>query len=80
MYKRLEKEGRLFHNDWSKYNTGNVVFKPKQMTPEELQEGYDWFFTQSFSWRRIFKRASNSPTPFYSFIANVGTRARKKDY
>lgn len=36
----LEAEGRLLHHDWSKYNDANVVFQPKQMSPDRLQEGY----------------------------------------
>lgn len=37
---RLSSEGRIFERDWGKYTTTNVVFKPKLMTPEKLQEGF----------------------------------------
>ena len=40
MFKRLEKEGRILTRDWSKYNRKTVVFKPKNMTPTELQNGF----------------------------------------
>ncbi|MCD6237371.1 MAG: B12-binding domain-containing radical SAM protein [Thermoplasmata archaeon] len=37
IYEQLEKEGRILTKDWSKYDGHNyVVFKPKNMTPEEL--------------------------------------------
>lgn len=36
----LEASGRILHRDWSKYNDANVVFRPAQMSPERLQEGY----------------------------------------
>lgn len=36
----LEKEGRILSNDWSKYTADRVVFKPKLMSPERLQELY----------------------------------------
>lgn len=39
LYDRLEKSGRILTKDWSKYNQVEVVFQPKNMTPEELFEG-----------------------------------------
>ena len=38
--RKLEKEGRILSNDWLKYTADKVVFQPKQMTPDELQEMY----------------------------------------
>jgi len=40
IFDKFEKEGRIFSKDWSLYNYYNVVFKPKNMTPEELQDGW----------------------------------------
>lgn len=42
LFKRLQKSGRIIHTDWAKYNTANAVFRPKLMTPEQLEEGYRW--------------------------------------
>ncbi len=39
-YKRLEEEGRLISKDWYYYDHKCVVFQPRNMSPEELQEGY----------------------------------------
>jgi radical SAM superfamily enzyme YgiQ (UPF0313 family) len=42
LYSRLEKEKRLIYPDWwlrENGKFGEVVFKPKNMTPEELAEG-----------------------------------------
>ena len=38
--RQMEKEGRILSNDWLKYTADKVVFQPKQMTPEKLQELY----------------------------------------
>ena len=38
VYADMEAEGRIIDRDWSHYNAGNVVFKPRQMTPDRLQE------------------------------------------
>jgi radical SAM superfamily enzyme YgiQ (UPF0313 family) len=37
---QLEQDGRIISNDWSRYTADKVVFQPKQMTPEKLQEMY----------------------------------------
>lgn len=37
---RFESEGRIFDNDWRHYTADRVVFRPKRMTPEKLQELY----------------------------------------
>ncbi len=38
----LEAQGRILHNDWSKYTAGEVVFKPAKMTVDELQWAYQY--------------------------------------
>ncbi len=40
LWKRFVAEDRILHRDFSRYNDANVVFKPAQMSPERLQEGY----------------------------------------
>ncbi len=37
---KLEQENRILHNDWIKYTSGEVTFKPAQMTPDKLYEMY----------------------------------------
>ncbi|HEX7477077.1 MAG TPA: cobalamin-dependent protein [Polyangiales bacterium] len=39
-YIRLLEQGRLLHQNFSRYNDANVVFKPAQMTPDQLLQGY----------------------------------------
>lgn len=39
---QLEKEGRILHNRWAEYTGGDVVFKPARMSPERLQELYEY--------------------------------------
>ncbi len=36
----LEEQGRLLNNGWEDYTCDRVVFQPKQMTPDELQQAY----------------------------------------
>lgn len=41
LYRRLEREGRLLHKTWDKYDTKNVVFRPRNISPEVLQAKWD---------------------------------------
>ncbi len=38
--KQLEAEGRILHKDYSCWNHGNIVFKPKNYTEKELMDGF----------------------------------------
>ncbi len=48
---QLEREGRILSNNWRDYSADKVVFQPRRMTPEKLQELYyyawDTFYAQS---------------------------------
>jgi radical SAM superfamily enzyme YgiQ (UPF0313 family) len=48
LYDRLEREGRIITRNWSQYSATRVVFQPKAMSPEALQEGY-WS-----AWREFY--------------------------
>jgi len=56
LYQRWQAEGRIFENDWSRYTGGTVVFHPKKMTAEVLQEKYWWTYERLFSLGTLFKR------------------------
>lgn len=54
--KALQRENRIIHTDWEKYDMNHVVFKPKKMTPEELQDGFDWVYKKLYGYRSILTR------------------------
>lgn len=56
LFAQLEREGRILTRDWGQYDTGHVVFQPKQMTPEELLAGYRWVYREFYSWHNILCR------------------------
>lgn len=56
LFQEMESQGRLLHKDWSLYDTAHVVFQPKQMTPEQLFEGYAWCYEKLFSHGSIWRR------------------------
>jgi len=40
LYDRMKNEKRILTDDLSLYNTAHVVYKPKNMTADELYQGY----------------------------------------
>jgi radical SAM superfamily enzyme YgiQ (UPF0313 family) len=56
LFRRMEAEGRILHRDWSLYDTAHCVFRPKNMTPEQLEAGYAWIYERLFSARSIWAR------------------------
>ena len=56
LYNEMEREGRILIKDWSRYNLSDVVFQPKNFTPEELYSGYWNAFQQFFSLKNIAQR------------------------
>ena len=52
----MEREGRLLHRIWDLYDTAHVVFRPRNMTPDELAEGYAWCYRRLFSTPSIWRR------------------------
>ena len=56
LFARLEQEGRLLHRNWDLYDTAHVVFRPKRMSAAELEQGYDWCYSRTFSHSSIWLR------------------------
>ncbi len=58
LFDRMKAEGRILHTDWENYDGKHVVFQPKRMSPETLQEGFFWanhrFFSHDSILRRLF--------------------------
>ena len=56
LFRKMEVEGRLLHRDWTRYDTAHAVFRPRHMTPEELEQGYGWMYQRLFSHASIWRR------------------------
>ena len=73
LHRRLAAEGRIASDDWDLYDTRHVVFKPKRMTPEQLEAGYWRAYRDFYAWSAICEGAAartrssggraTSPTP-----------------
>jgi len=55
LYKSMQNEGRILHNNWDLYDTRNVVYKTIGLNEVELKVGYDWAYRSFYSWKNITK-------------------------
>jgi radical SAM superfamily enzyme YgiQ (UPF0313 family) len=79
LFEKFDKEHRILSKDWAKYTMKNVVFKPKNMTSEELLKGlrkmYKEFYSAPYTAKRIFNGLSIGAYPFF-IVLNRNAIAR----
>jgi radical SAM superfamily enzyme YgiQ (UPF0313 family) len=80
VFEDLNRENRIFSRDWNDYTADRVVFHPKQMTPEKLQElfyyGWDSFYrdeSQEFKMFKLFRAVTEKEA------ADQTYRPRRRD-
>jgi radical SAM superfamily enzyme YgiQ (UPF0313 family) len=59
LFKRMEKEDRLLHKDWDKYDSKTVVYKPKNMTALELKKGFIHVYQEVYSFNSIYRKLAH---------------------
>lgn len=75
VYERLDREGRILNRDWSFYDTGHVVIRPKLMTPDQLLEGYLRAFRAAYSQSSMAARLRGTTSCRHLFVPmNFGFR------
>jgi len=82
LFDRMEKAGRIITKDWSRYNQMDIVFKPKNMTVEELYEGTRKVAKEFYSWPNIIKRGAKilSTTKRVGGLLPTGTNYAFRKY
>jgi radical SAM superfamily enzyme YgiQ (UPF0313 family) len=66
LFHRLKEEKRILTCDWTKYNARtDVVFQPKNMSCEELLEGFNYVNKRFYSLTSIYHRLMRSPVGLY---------------
>ena len=71
-YDDYMRQGRIFDFEWRHYNAGQVVFKPKNMSAERLQELYE------YAWDAFYADESQELKMFRLFC-NVILREMKEE-
>ncbi len=69
LFRKLEKQNRILHRDWDRYDTAHVVFQPRRMSAAQLQSGYEWCYRQMFSLRSILRRCPRSVEDVAPYLA-----------
>jgi Domain of unknown function (DUF4070) len=64
----MEAEGRIIDRDFSKYNGGDAVFRPKNMSAETLQTGYWKLYNELYSVKNIYKRMAGNDANLNTFM------------
>ena len=57
VFEKMKQEKRILTDDWRQFDAKKVILSPKNMTPEELQEGYTHIKDQVYNYKSIFSRA-----------------------
>jgi radical SAM superfamily enzyme YgiQ (UPF0313 family) len=62
LFQQYEREGRLLHKEWHRYNHNEVVYRPLLMTPERLYRG--WLETRraAYRWPAVLARIARHPS------------------
>ena len=68
LYSMLIEKNRIVDFNLSNYNTAHVVYKPKNMTAEELYDGYLWIYKEVYTFKNIIKRLPKSKKHWLPFL------------
>lgn len=66
LYRALDAQGRIFEHNSAMYDVEHVVFTPKNMTVDELYQGTEWAWRETYKTGKILKRINK-----FSFISWV---------
>lgn len=75
LFRRLMGEGRLLSTNWDDYDTMHAVFEPKNMTTDELYDGFKHAYAQTFKVKQIASRTRwGSINGLVNFVGNLTYR------
>jgi radical SAM superfamily enzyme YgiQ (UPF0313 family) len=79
LFRQMEAKGRLLHRNWALYDTAHAVFRPKRMTPEQLEQGYAWIYQRLFSHASIWRRRPEDwrAVPLYIAMSYLYKRSNR---
>jgi radical SAM superfamily enzyme YgiQ (UPF0313 family) len=60
LYARMQREGRMVSEEFGRYSGGQVVFRPRDLDPRALQEGYWKLYEKLFTLRSIIHRVARN--------------------
>ena len=57
LHTRMQREGRLLHNNWDLYDTRHCVYRPSKLTADILEAGYWRAYKDFYRWGSILQGA-----------------------
>ncbi len=73
LYNEMKAQNRILTEDWSRYTQGDVVFRPRNMTPEQLQALYRRVWRKTYTLWSILRRVFRAPgTSVFHKLAVLG--------
>lgn len=83
LFEEFNAEGRITSLDWSKYDRYNIVFRPKNITVQELIDATNEAYKRTYNPLSILRRLPLKPMdiPYYllfNFNYLFGSRSRKR--
>src|SRR5262249_37071067 len=57
LHQSLDAQGRITSQDWDRYDTRHVVYRPAKLTAEALKTVYDRAYRDFYTWRNIMRGA-----------------------
>lgn len=70
-FERMEADGRILHRNWAYYDTDHAVFRPRRMTPEQLEAGHQRANRDFLTYGSIFRRSFGLPGTLKRLAYNV---------
>ncbi|MGQ1786637.1 MULTISPECIES: B12-binding domain-containing radical SAM protein [unclassified Saccharicrinis] len=81
LYAEYKEQGRLIHENYSRYTATNCVHVPEKITPEKLENRYWWLYNKVYTIPNILKRTIfhkrffNRPFMYlFAFVVNLHYR------
>jgi radical SAM superfamily enzyme YgiQ (UPF0313 family) len=71
-FERLDSDGRILHRKWEYYDTDHAVFRPRHMTPEQLESGHKRAYREFLTYGSIFRRSRGLPGTAKRLAYNIG--------
>ena len=58
LYAEMKLQDRIVTNNWDLYDTRHVVYKTKNISADELEQGYHWAYKEFYTWSNITKASA----------------------
>jgi radical SAM superfamily enzyme YgiQ (UPF0313 family) len=70
----MERDDRIIDRDWNNYNAGKVVFRPRHMSPDRLQELY------FYAWEKFYQHETQEQKMFKMIMRVIEKERRQGTY